>query len=132
MDLAELIDEVVSGTESEVEALSAEDEAFVDEFNKAEAASEEDIELLRFKNVIRKNGRCGFASGGSKDYLVNTDRGARYRVTVRTRWRQGINSGQNDRVHVIAAGSRKYLGCTDSGSIPVAYYSRSVVGEEKL
>jgi hypothetical protein len=80
-------------------------------------------------NVIIKEGRCGFAGGGSNDYLLNTDTGRRYRVTVRTYWKQGINQGEFDDTHYSGAGGKKPLGCTDSGSIPVAYYTRLVVGE---
>lgn len=88
----------------------------------------EEARALAFRNVIRNEGRCGFASGGSYHYLINTDGGNRYRVTVRTHWRQGIDSGQYDRTYVSEAGGRQNLGCSDSGSIPVAYYSRQVVG----
>ncbi|WP_406662960.1 hypothetical protein [Gallaecimonas sp. GXIMD1310] len=130
MDLAKFIDETISGKDAAPEPLNAEEQAFAAEFNNADSRSGE-LDKLRFKCVIRKSGRCGFASGGSIDYVVNTDPGASYTVTVRTHWRQGINSGQYDRVYNLPAGYRKQLGCTDSGAIPVAYYNRSVVGEER-
>ena len=112
--------------------LEDDDKQFVSAYNEGyEKLSEED-RLLAFRNVIRNSGRCGFANGGSKQYLVNTDSRNRYRVTVRTYWRSGINNGQSDRTHIMEAGGRKYLGCTDSGYIPVTYYRRQVVGEVKI
>lgn len=91
----------------------------------------EDLELV-FRCAIVNDGQCGFANGGSNQYLVNTDQGRDYRVTVRTYWRQGIDQGQYDNTYTINAGARLFLGCTDSGNIPVAYYNRQVVGEVGL
>jgi outer membrane protein assembly factor BamB len=92
----------------------------------------QDLTPLTFKNVIRNEGQCGFASGGQYHMLLNTDSTARYRVTVRTAWQQGISSGSSDSIQIIEAGSKVRLGCSDSGSIPVAYYTRTVVGEVRI
>lgn len=112
--------------------LEEEDKKFIIAYNEGYEKLSEENRLFTFRNVIRNSGRCGFASGGSKQYLVNTDSRNRYRVTVRTYWRSGINNGQSDRSHTMEAGGRKYLGCTDSGRIPVTYYRRQVVGEVKI
>lgn len=105
---------------------------FIAEHEEAYADLDGTSAALRFSNVISSRGRCGFAGGGSVQHLVNTDRHNRYRVTVRTHWRQGIESGQYDRIHISEAGGSQVLGCTDSGAIPVAYYSRQVVGESRI
>lgn len=77
---------------------------------------------------IGYDGSCGFANGGSQAYVVNARNNVSVRATVRVYWRQGINSGQYDSVVEIPAGSRVYLGCTDSGAIPVIDYTYTVVG----
>jgi hypothetical protein len=91
---------------------------------------DDDQKILAFKNVITWDGTCGFANGGTIQYLLNTDTGRGYRVTVRTFWSQGVNSGQYDNVYMTTPGGRTLLGCTDSGYIPVTSYIRQVVGEE--
>ena len=126
------IDEILNPDFGKQEALTEDDKAFIDEYNTATENLDEELGLLAFKNVIRQSGRCGFAQGGTVDYLINTDTNNRYRVTIRTYWRSGINSGQSDRVVITQAGGRLTLGCTDSGYIPVTYYSRQVVGESKF
>ena len=126
------IDDLMNPDFGRQEALSEDDKTFIVEYNNVTEKLDEEEKLLSFKNVIRKSGRCGFAQGGTVDYLVNTDTGNRYRVTIRTRWRSGINAGQSDRVVVSQAGGRVGLGCTDSGYIPITYYSREVVGESKF
>lgn len=108
------------------------DRNFIAEYSAKYEALPAEIKALAFRNVIIHEGRCGFASGGSIQYLVNTDSGNRYRVTIRTHWRQGIDSGQYDSTYVTEAGGRTMLGCTDSGAIPVAYYTRSIVGEVRI
>ena len=102
-----------------------------DYFNAISKLNEEES-LLAFKTVIRSKGRCGFANGGTVQRLHNTDPGARYRVTVRTFWRSGIENGQSDRTHIVEAGGIKVLGCSRTSHIPVTYYSRQVVGEVRI
>ena len=84
---------------------------------------------LAFRNVIIKEERCGFANSGEIDFLLNTDAHGRYRVTVRTTWRQGITEGTYDEVFTSEAGGKRRLGCTCSSGIPTTYYLREVVGE---
>ena len=112
--------------------LTLEDHSFIKEYQEGVSKLNEEEKLLTFANVIRSEGRCGFASGGSYSYLINTDTRNRYRVTVRTFWRSGINSGQSDQVVINEAGGRMSLGCSDSGYIPVTYYTRQVVGESRI
>lgn len=112
--------------------LTDKDKAFMAEYQEGISKLSEEDKLLAFANVIKSEGRCGFASGGSINYLINTDTRNRYRVTVRTFWRSGINSGQSDQVVINEAGGRVSLGCTDSGYIPVTYYTRQVVGESRM
>lgn len=130
--LSEQISKLISPDAGNPQPLTDDDKKFAAEYSKAVAGLSPEAQALAFKNVIRNGGRCGFASGGSYHYLINTDSGNRYRVTVRTFWRQGIDSGQYDRTYVSEAGGRQNLGCSDSGSIPVAYYSRQVVGEVRI
>jgi hypothetical protein len=120
------------GGDSSAQPTSEEGKQFADEYAKGVDALPDDVKAFAFKNVIQRRDICGFAGGGRKDYLINTDPTRRYRVTVRTYWSQGINSGQSDNIHIMDAGSEKYLGCTDSGAIPVAYYNRQVVGESSV
>lgn len=129
MSLSEKISKLISPDDGKIETLSSEDDQYISEYSDELKNLPDDISSLAFKNVIRKEGRCGFANGGTIDYLLNTDRRARYRVTVRTHWSQGIDNGSFDRVYINEAGGKIQLGCTDSGSIPVATYRRSVVGE---
>ena len=107
MNLAQEISRIINPDGSEPVSLTAENQAFIRDYQPGLAAlSEEEASTLAFMNVIIKEGRCGFASGGSYDYLLNTDTTRRYRVTVRTYWRQGINQGE--------------------------YYARQVVGESLI
>lgn len=108
------------------------DKQLIELYNQGYSKLTDEERLLAFRNVIRNHGNCGFANSGYRNYLINTDPHSRYRVTIRTYWRSGINQGQYDRVYIMNAGSRKYLGCTNSGNIPVAYYRRLVVGEERI
>lgn len=116
----------------ETSPLEKDDQQLISAYNEGYNKLSDEEKLLAFKNIIRNSGRCGFASGGSIQYLINTDSKNRYRVTIRTYWRSGIHSGQSDRPFIIEAGSRIFLGCTDSGYIPITYYRREVVGEVKL
>lgn len=119
-----------SDDETLVSEVSAEERQINDEEDKYYSGSDE--ALTRSCARIRYGSSCGFAKSGRIAYVVNARNDRRVRATVRVRWRQGINNGQYDRVHVIPAGSEKQLGCTRSGSIPVADYSFSVVGCEVL
>lgn len=130
--IAEQIDLIINPGTSEKAELTDDDKSFIEEFNSQIADLPIEEKELLTRNVIRKSGRCGFTNSGTYDYLVNTDRNYRYRVTVETRWRSGGDSGRSERVYIMVAGSRKNLGCTDSGYIPVTFYTRTVVGEEKL
>jgi len=130
MNIAKAIDEMLGASETE-EKFDKDTAEFVEQLHEA-LSGLENVDDFRFKNVIRSGETCGFARSGRIQYLVNTDRKASYKVTVRTYWRSGINSGQYDRVHKVSAGSRKNLGCTVSGSIPTTSSSRSVVGEERV
>lgn len=129
-NLAEKISRLISPEFGTKDELNEDDKSLIDALRGVASQIESSDESIRnFKNVIRKEDRCGFASGGSIDKLLNTDTGRRYRVTVRTYWRQGINEGQYDNTFLNEAGGKLVLGCTDSGNIPVAYYNRQVVGE---
>jgi hypothetical protein len=124
------LDTFFSDDDALIADASAEEKQINDEEEKYYAGS--DATLTRSCARIRHGSSCGFANSGRIAYVVNARNDRRVRATVRVRWRQGINNGQYDRVHVIPAGSEKRLGCTRSGSIPVADYSFSVVGCEIL
>lgn len=130
--LSQKLSALISPDAGKSQPLSDDDKKFVAEYDKAVSALPPEMAMLAFRNVIRNEGRCGFASGGSYHYLINTDGGSRYRVTVRTAWRQGIDSGTYDTTYISEAGGRQNIGCSDSGSIPVAYYTRTVVGEVRI
>lgn len=130
--LSERISKLISPDTGAAQPLTEDDKRFAAEYAEAVAGLSPEARALAFYNVIRSEGRCGFASGGSYHYLINTDTTNRYRVTVRTFWRQGIDSGQYDTTYVSEAGGRQMLGCSDSGSIPVASYTRQVVGEVRI
>jgi hypothetical protein len=127
--LSKQISKLISPHGGQCEPLTDDDKKFAAEYAKAINGLSADAQVLAFRNVIRNQGQCGFASGGSYYYFINTDSGNRYRVTVRTYWRQGIDSGQYDETYVSEAGGRQNLGCSRSESIPVAYYNREIVGE---
>ncbi|SEC93469.1 hypothetical protein SAMN04489761_4012 [Tenacibaculum sp. MAR_2009_124] len=112
--------------------LENEDENIIHVYSDQYKKLSEEEKLLGFHNIITNSGRCGFANGGMNQYLLNTDSTNRYRVTIKTNWRSGIQSGSHYRTHIIEAGSKLFLGCTDSGYIPVSYYNRFVVGEVKI
>jgi len=131
-NLSELIDGLISPDVGKQSELTDDDKNLIEEYQKGVESLSEEAKPLTFRNVIRSSGRCGFANSGTIQYILNTDRNNRYRVTVRTYWRQGINNGQYDRVYVTQAGGRTQLGCTKSGAIPVASYARQVVGEQKF
>jgi hypothetical protein len=130
--ISDAISKHISPDAGAPQPLTEDDKGFIAEYEKGLASLSAEALLLAFRNVVRREGRCGFASGGSYDYLVNTDTGNRYRVTVRTYWRQGIDHGQYDNTYISEAGGKQNLGCSDSGSIPVAYYTRQVVGEVRI
>lgn len=130
--VSEQLTGILQGDVREVADAADDNDRFIAEHEEAYTHLDEARSFLRFSNVIRHQGRCGFANGGSIQDLVNTDRHNRYRVTVRTYWRQGIESGQYDRIYISEAGGSQRLGCTSSGSIPVAYYTRQVVGETRI
>ena len=94
-----------------------------------------DEELIKdssdeFKNAIIQTDYCN--GSGRKDYLVNTDKHNRYNVTVRISVTQSGRTRTRNKVFRMNASSKKFLGCTTSGSIPTADYSRAVIGEEEL
>jgi len=130
--ISQAVSKVISPDSGASVPLTDEDRSFVEQYRRACDALPEESQALAFKNVIRSGSRCGFANGGAIHLLVNSDQRNRYRVTVRTYWRQGIDSGQFDNTHISEAGGSRSLGCSDSGSIPVAYYSREVVGEVRI
>lgn len=92
-----------------------------------------------FKNTIHQERSCGFAESGSYDILQNSDTGATYRVTVRTvvsrdpivATTEEEKNFVDDRIEM-GPGERKLLGCTNSGPVPVTFFRRSVVGEQRL
>ncbi len=128
----EKIDELISPDSGKREKVTDEDQAFIKEYQDGISNLSKEEKLLAFSNVIRKSGHCGFGQFGTIDYLINTDTRNRYRVTIRTFWRTGINSGQFDKFEISEAGGRMSLGCTYSGHIPVTDYTRQVVGETKI
>jgi hypothetical protein len=130
--ISDAISKLLDPDHGKEEPLTEDDKKLIKEYEEGTKALPAEDAHLRFSNVIRGEGSCGFAASGRKDYLLNTNTGQRYRVTVRTYWSQGIESGQYDRVHISEAGGKKHLGCTKSGSIPVASYRRVVVGESPI
>ncbi len=110
--------------------LKGEDHHLIEKYNDNYKKLSDEDKRSSFRNVITYSGSCGFASGGSNQYLVNTDQYNRYRVTVRIRWTRGIDSGEQDRIFNINAGGKTYLGCTDAGDNPITRYDRRVVGEQ--
>ena len=120
------VDDLINPDLGKPEEPTDDDTRFIDEYTEAVAHVEEH---LFFVNVIRSQGRCGFANGCTSQYLLNTDGSRRYRVTIETRWRSGSDSGTSQRVVINEAGGRVSLGCTCTSHIPVTYYTREVVGE---
>ncbi len=101
---------------------------FQDEYEKLS----DNKKKVTFRNIIQSDRSCGFAGSGRIDNILNTDPKHRYRVTVRTTWRNYLHSGQYDEVVKMEAGERKILGCTCTGMIPTTNYSRQIVGESDL
>ncbi|MEM9546961.1 MAG: hypothetical protein AAGA77_13355 [Bacteroidota bacterium] len=108
------------------------DQQLINQYRSSFDALSDENRRRSFRNVISYSGNCGFANGGSCQYLINTDTGNTYRVTVRVQWYRGIDSGSDDRVFTINAGSKLYLGCTKGNDLPTTRYDRQVVGEEIL
>jgi hypothetical protein len=113
--------------------LSEQDQELIAEYRRALASCGSAAGEKAFATVIvSSNERCGFGSFGRYYYLLNTDSGHRYRVTVREFWLQTNNSGQNDRTFICEPGSRVYLGCNYSGEIPTMTTSWQIVGEQRI
>lgn len=81
---------------------------------------------------ISHSGRCGFARSGAKAYAVNRHNNRSVRVTIRVRWRSGINGGTFERSHRLNAGARVLLGCTRGEGVRGGFRSYSVIGCEPL
>ena len=86
----------------------------------------EEYKDLYFNCVIVKDGKCGEYGFGNIDNLLNSNSNQRFRVTVRTFW----NSGQQDEIFIVEAGSRVAIGCDQVfASRPTIYLTRQIVGE---
>lgn len=109
--------------------LDMEDEKLIQNYTNALKDLDSEKERVAFKNIITSKDRCGFASSGTLNYLLNTDPYRRFTVTVRTYWTRGIDRGEFDKLYPINAGQKILLGCTESSVIPVTSYRRVVVGE---
>jgi len=112
--------------------LEENDKEFAKLYREEYSKRSEEDKLKAFRSIIRRQGNCGFTNSGHIEYLLNTDNGNRYRVTLRTHWTQGVDNGQFDQTIIIKAGERKLIACTDSGQISVTHYNRQVVGETLL
>lgn len=133
MEIAEDLAVFDGNDEQYAEAWAAEDaEAAEAELAELKTMGEEAFAARTLAAYISFGSSCGFASSGRIAFVVNRRRDRAVRATVRVRWRQGINSGSYERVKTIPAGGRVRLGCTRSGSIPVADYTYSVVGAQVL
>ncbi len=111
-------------------SLNDDDEQFISNYTDAYDKLTNEEKLFVFRNVLRSSSeRCGFASSGANQYLINTDTGNRYRVTVRTYWRKGMESHQTDNIYIMEAGGRKYMGCAMSGYETITY---EIVGEVQI
>lgn len=131
--LSEEISRIINPDSGIAVPLTEDNKRFISEYRKrfSEVSGEEHDLIL--KNVIVKEGQCGFLGDGAVDYLLNTDAGNRYRVTVRTSWTDGLfNSGQHDQIYITEAGGKQSLGCSHSSNLPVVTYSRQVVGEVRI
>ncbi|MDD1796418.1 hypothetical protein LRP50_25205 [Enterovibrio sp. ZSDZ42] len=73
---------------------------------------------------------CGFSNSGKNVFVVNKRSDASIKVTVHTNWKKGIDKGEYDRVHNLAAGLKKRIGCTVGNGVSGAIYSFKVVGCE--
>ncbi|MCG6138489.1 MAG: hypothetical protein MET45_28360 [Nostoc sp. LLA-1] len=133
ISISEAVSKVISPDAGSQSPLTAEDNKLIEEYQKAALSHPSELQFLAFKNIIKTETTptCGFAGSGSYQYLVNTDTGNSYKVTVRTQWQQGSESGYFDKVYTSPAGTKIRLGCTVSGNItgPKSYYTRQVVGE---
>ncbi|MEZ0576959.1 hypothetical protein [Halodesulfovibrio aestuarii] len=109
--------------------LSDEDTLLIEQTRKENEALSEDERRARFDNIISKSGRCGFASSGQYDYILNTNPRKTYTVTINTDWRRGVEHGFYTDTYTAPAGGKVMLGCTQTNNIPVTKYIRKVVGE---
>jgi len=100
---------------------------WTDEQSKAFQEEEEAGLLSRAGPYIDYDGRCGFA-GGRKAFVVNPFINNSLDVTVRTKWRDGTQSGQSDDVVFVPAGGRRYVGCTRGNGVGAPHYEYSVRG----
>ncbi|SIO25384.1 hypothetical protein [Halodesulfovibrio marinisediminis] len=120
------VDKVIIGKKM---PLNNEDIHLIEESRKEKEALPENERLARFDNIIHRSGWCGFANGGQVDYILNTNPRKTYNVTVNIDWRRGIENGFFTETHVVPAGGKVMLGCTQTNNIPVTKYHRRVVGE---
>lgn len=82
--------------------------------------------LYAFQNKMASGEHCGTI--GVQAYLVNSDTGKAYNVTIRVGFQRGLQRGSSDRVVAIPAGGRQLIGCTFDQST-ATQYSYAVVGE---
>ncbi|PQJ19924.1 hypothetical protein [Tenacibaculum sp. SG-28] len=85
-----------------------------------------------FRNALVHTGEVGFAKGGTKQYIVNTDTFHSYRVTMKVQWRCGRDSGSYFVTQTVSNGEIKFVGCTDSGILPTTYYNREIIKEKVI
>lgn len=112
--------------------LTEEDQMVIKNYNDSVALLQPDEKHLFFVNIKVQGEKCGFTNAGSQEYVLNTDKSNRYFVTVKTAWRCGVESGESYDTIIVEAGSKHALGCTDSGYVPVTYYTRTITGEVKI
>ena len=130
MKLSEAISKIINPHSGVPQPLTEANKELIAEYRRRRVEFEAEGYGLVFNNVIIKEGQCGVVNGGSVDYLLNTDPSKRYRVTVRTHWDQtAVGSGNYDQIHIIEAGGKQSLGCSQSDDIPIITYIRQVVGE---
>lgn len=120
------VDKVIIGKKM---SLTDEDTQAIEQARTEKESLPEDERLARFDNIIHKSGWCGFANGGNVDYILNTNPRKTFNVTINVDWRRGIENGFFTETHMVPAGGKVRLGCTQTNHIPVTKYHRRVVGE---
>ncbi len=116
------------------ESITPEDNAFdfkklyLQEYRKKTTSNKQAV----IRNTLLHTGEAGFAKGGIKQYIVNTDTLYSYRVTMKVQWHCGLDSGSYFVTQTVSNEEIKFVGCTDSGILPTTYYNREIIKEKVI
>lgn len=82
-----------------------------------------------FITRIEERDPCGFTRASRVSYLINGSSSAAFTVTVEIVTKFGNQQNTTQRQYYVPAGGTVFLGCGDSDSPPLSYFTYTIVGE---